>query len=318
MANNAPGKHHREGISLIELAEMFPCETSAEDWFEDVRWPTPEDRLCPKCGSRNTAPKANRKPLPYRCRDCRKFFSVRHGSVMEQSKIPLRKWAFAIYLNATSLQGVSSMKLHRDLKITQKSAWFMAHRLREAFASEQGLFVGPVEIDETYMGGKRKNMPKAKRKHLSGRGPVGKTAVIGAKDRTTNRVTARSVKNTDGATLRRFTESVSDLTAKVYTDDAAGYKSVRRDHEAVNHSVGEYVRGQAHTNGIESFWAMLKRAHKGTFHNISPKHLDRYVNEFAGRHNIRDRHTIDQMRDIVGGMIGKRLMYRDLIVGEAR
>ncbi len=275
-------------------------------------------RAHPVKSRRNTAPKANRKPLPYRCRDCRKFFSVRHGSVMEQSKIPLRKWAFAIYLNATSLQGVSSMKLHRDLKITQKSAWFMAHRLREAFASEQGLFVGPVEIDETYMGGKRKNMPKAKRKHLSGRGPVGKTAVIGAKDRTTNRVTARSVKNTDGATLRRFTESVSDLTAKVYTDDAAGYKSVRRDHEAVNHSVGEYVRGQAHTNGIESFWAMLKRAHKGTFHNISPKHLDRYVNEFAGRHNIRDRHTIDQMRDIVGGMIGKRLMYRDLIVGEAR
>ncbi len=188
MAHKASGKAHRKGISFIELAEMFPDDASAERWFEDVRWPKPEDRFCPKCGSRNTAPKANRKPLPYRCRDCRKFFSVRHGSVMGQSKIPLCKWALAIHLNATSLKGVSSVKLHRDLGITQKSAWFMAHRLREAFASEQGLFAGPVEIDETYIGGKRKNMPKAKRKQLSGRGLAGKAVVIGAKDRMTNRV----------------------------------------------------------------------------------------------------------------------------------
>lgn len=315
MTYNAPGQSHREGISLIELSEMFPDEASAERWFEEVRWPKPENRHCPKCGSSNTAPKANRKPLPYRCRDCRKFFSVRHGSVMQQSKIPLRKWAFAIYLNATNLKGVSSMKLHRDIKITQKSAWFMAHRLREAFSSEQNLFVGPVEIDETYIGGKRKNMSKAKRKVLSGRGSVGKTAVVGAKDRATNRVCAKVVEHTDRETLHEFVESTTDQDAKVYTDDAKAYKGLARDHKAVNHSVGEYVRELAHTNGIESFWAMLKRGHQGTFHKISPKHLDRYVTEFSGRHNIRDRDTIDQMRNIVAGMVGKRLMYRDLIAG---
>lgn len=313
MANNARGKHCRKGISLIELAEMFPDEASAERWFEEVRWPASEDRRCPKCGSGNTAPKANRKPLPYRCRDCRKFFSVRHGSVMEQSKIPLRKWAFAIYLNATSLKGVSSMKLHRDLKITQKSAWFMAHRLREAFASEPGLFVGPVEVDETYMGGKRKNMPKAKRKKLTGRGAAGKAAIVGAKDRETNKIRARTVNNTDRETLHGFVEAATETDATVYTDEAVAYKGMARRHETVCHSVGEYVCDQAHTNGMESFWATLKRGHKGTFHNFSPKHLHRYVNEFAGRHNIRNADTIDQMRDIVAGMIGKRLMYRNLI-----
>jgi len=137
MAQKAPDKHYRKGISLIELAKMFPDERAAEQWFENIRWSTESDRHCPKCGSYNTYAKENRKPLPFRCRDCRQFFSVRHDSAMERSKIPLRKWVFAIYLNATSLKGLSSMKLHRDLNITQKSAWFMAHRLREAFASEQ-------------------------------------------------------------------------------------------------------------------------------------------------------------------------------------
>lgn len=311
----APGKSHRTGISLIELFELFPDEGTATRWFEDVRWPTEADRHCPHCGSCNTMRKKNRKPMAFRCRDCRRFFSVRHGSVMEQSKIPLRKWAIAIYLNATSLKGVSSMKLHRDLKITQKSAWFMAHRLREAFASEQGLFTGPVEVDETYIGGRRKNMPKSKRKQLSGRGTVGKTAVVGAKDRETNRVAAKVVRSTDKKTLQGFIEDVTTPDAKVYTDDAKAYVGMGRDHESVNHSVGEYVRGMAHTNGMESFWAALNRGYQGTFHHMSAKHLHRYVNEFSGRHNDRNADTIKQMQGMVAGMIGKRLMYRDLIAG---
>ena len=316
----APGKSHREGISLIELFEMFPDEATAAKWFEDVRWPNEGERTCPHCGSFNTMRKENRKPMPFRCRDCRQFFSVRQGSVMERSHIPLRKWAIAIYLNATSLKGVSSMKLHRDLKITQKSAWFMAHRLREAFGSEEGLFVGPVEVDETYIGGKRKNMSKAKRKEFAdtGRGAVGKTAVVGAKDRATNKVIAGPVQTTDKATLQGFVENVTDEDAKVYTDEAGAYKGMDRDHESVNHSVGEYVREMAHTNGIESFWAVLKRGYQGTFHHMSPQHLHRYVNEFAGRHNIRDCDTISQMRDIVAGMIGKRLIYSDLVAGAGK
>ncbi len=318
----APGKSHREGISLIELFDMFPDEETAARWFEDVRWPDEKKRTCPHCGSFNTMRKENRKPMPFRCRDCRAFFSVRQGSVMEHSRIPLRKWAIAIYLNATSLKGVSSMKLHRDLKITQKSAWFMAHRLREAFGSEEGLFVGPVEADETYIGGKRKNMSLSKRKEMkdSGRGPVGKEAVVGVKDRDTGKVRAKVVPATDAPHVAGFVASQTKDGAKVYTDEAKAYNALKPfyDHESVNHSVSEYVREQAHTNGIESFWAMLKRGYQGTFHHMSPQHLHRYVNEFAGRHNIRNADTIKQMQDIVAGMIGKRLMYSDLVAGSEK
>ena len=161
-----------------------------------------------------------------------------------------------------------------------------------------------------YIGGKEKN--KHSRKKLrAGRGPVGKTAVIGAKDRATGRVQARAVKDTDGATLRGFVRATAKPGAIVYTDDAAGYRGLP-NHAAVKHGVGEYVRDQAHTNGIESFWSMLKRGYVGTYHQLSAKHLQRYVNEFSGRHGVRNRDTLDQMRAVVAGMIGKRLMYREL------
>ena len=150
-------------------------------------------------------------------------------------------------------------------------------------------------------------MPKAKRKAMSGRGTAGKAIVAGAKDRATNRVSAAVVDTTDKRTLQRF---IADRAA----DDAGGYQGMPFDHEAVNHSAGEYVRGMAHTQGIESFWATLKRAHKGTFHKLSPKHLHRYVTEFAGKHNSRDVDTVDQMNAVLAGMVGKRLMYRDLVV----
>ena len=236
---------------------------------------------------------------------------------MARSNIPLRKWAIAIYLCLTSLKSVSSMKLHRDIGVSQRAAWFMLHRIREAWGDDGGdePFDGPVEVDETYFGGKRKNMSKAKRKALAstGRGAVGKTAVVGMKDRDTNQVRAEVVAGTDAETLQDFVEKNTEEDAKVYTDDAKAYRGVERDHEAVRHSVSEYVRGQAHTNGIESFWAMLKRAHGGTFHKISPKHLQRYVSEFAGKHNIRDSGTLIQMRDTVARLVGRNLLYRDLI-----
>ena len=306
-ARTGPGKAHREGISLMALADMFPNEESARAWFEDQRWP--DGAGCPHCGSVDVAAVASLKPMPYRCRDCRKHFSVRTGTVMAKSKIPLRKWAFAIYLCATGLKGVSSMKLHRDLDITQKSAWFMAHRIREALDAEGALFSGPVEVDETYIGGKRKNMSKARRKTLAGRGAVGKTAVVGAKDRASNRVAARSVEATDGAT--RFVRERAAPGATVYTDEARAYRGMPFAHEAVNHSIGEYVRGMAHTNGMESFWAMLKRGYHGTFHHFSAKHMQRYINEFAARQGLRELDTIDLMG--VARMIGRRIMYRDLV-----
>lgn len=179
-----PGKAFRKGISLMELTAMFPDETAAETWFEDVHWQG--NRECGHCGSTNTYETKNRKPSPYRCRSCMRYFSVRTGTAMGGTNLPLRKWAFAVYLYVTSLKGVSSMKLHRDLGVTQKTAWFMLHRLRTAWA-DSGFpdFAGPVEVDETYMGGKRRNMSKAKRKTLTGRGAVGKTPVVGARDRAT-------------------------------------------------------------------------------------------------------------------------------------
>ena len=236
---------------------------------------------------------------------------------MERSKIPLRKWAIAIYLSTTNLKGVSSMKLHRDLGITQKSAWFMSHRIREALVGpDVSHLLGPLEADEAYIGGKRKNMSNSKRKELkdTGRGAVGKAAVVGMKDRVTGQVVAEVVKTTDAATLHSFINDNALEGATIYTDEALAYKGlVAFKHEAVKHSVGEYVRDKAHTNGIESFWAVLKRGYYGTFHKMSHKHLQRYVNEFAGRHNARDGNTADQMGRIAANMVGKRLMYKDLI-----
>ena len=185
MAKQAPGKAHRKGISLMELADMFPTEEAAVKWFEAWHWPDGE-MACMRCGSVNAYRVKSGKPMPYRCRDCRRYFSLKTNTSMEASNLPLRKWAYAIYLEITSLKGVSSMKLHRDLNITQSSAWFMKHRIREGLASEtRRMFSGPVEVDEAYFGGKRKNMSNAKRATLTGRGPKGKQAVVAAKDRET-------------------------------------------------------------------------------------------------------------------------------------
>ena len=298
--------------------DMFTTEETATAWFEDVIWQG--QRHCGKCGSTATKAVPNAKPMPYWCKDCRSYFSVRTGTPIARSNVPLRKWAIAIYLCLTSLKSVSSMKLHRDIGVKQSTAWFMLHRIREAWAGKgEGPFDGPVEIDETYFGGKRKNMSKAKRKNMSkakrktltGRGAVGKTAVVGAKDRATNKVAAQVVEATDSATLHDFVADKAEPDAVVYTDDAAAYEGIPNPHESVKHSVSEYVNGMAHTNGIESFWSMLKRAHKGTFHKISPKHLDRYVTEFAGKHNIRESDTLVQMRDTVARLVGRNLLYRD-------
>ena len=313
MAHKAPGKHFRQGMTLIEAMGMFPDDAAAEAWFVKVRWPA--GPACPYCGSVNVLSGAKHKTMPYRCREreCRKRFSVRTATVMEASNIAYQKWALAVYLFMTSLKSVSSMKLHRDLGVTQKTAWHLAHRLRKAFESESGLFAGPVEVDETYMGGKRKNMSKSKREELTGRGVVGKTAVVGAKDRTTNQVRARAVESTNKATIHGFVADHTAPDAMVYTDDALVYETVPNPHKAVNHSALEYVRGDVHTNGMESFWSMLKRAYRGTFHKMSEKHLDRYVREFAGKHNLRDLDTLDIMGAIVLAMDGKRLKYTQLI-----
>ena len=313
-AGKAPGKNHRNGISLVEITRMFPDDATAEDWIVKQRWP--DGPRCPRCDHDNIQHPTSHPDMRYRCRrsGCRKFFSVKTGTAMENSNLGYQVWVLASYLLSTNLKGVSSMKLHRDLGVTQKTAWHLAHRIRQSWKENGSQFAGPVEVDETFIGGKERNKHASKRLRQGG-GTAGKAVVAGARDRETGRVSAGVVADTSRATLQPFVVERTRAGATVYTDEHgayAGMPGVR--HRTVKHSVGEYVDGMAHTNGVESFWAMFKRGYHGTFHQVSVRHLDRYVTEFAGRHNVRCLDTIDQMAEIARGMVGKRLSYRELVL----
>ena len=244
----APGKAHRKGITLMEAAQPFSTEERAEAWFVARRWPN--GIACPECGSVNVHTRSNGRKTPtYHCNDCKKDFTVKTGTIMHDSKLSLSKWGVAFYLFSTNLKGVSSMKLHRELGITQKSAWHLAHRIRMTWDYATLKFAGPTEVDETYMGGEEKNKHDSK-KLKAGRGIAGKTAVICARDRETGRVTAQPITSTDKPTLQGFVLDHTNPGSAGYTDEHPAYAGIdNRLHGVVRHSAGEYVRQQPTPTG---------------------------------------------------------------------
>ena len=304
----------RQKLSLTAMMTLFPDDAAAERWFIDARWP--DGVTCPHCEKRNVASIQTKRPyMMWRCRPCNRTFSAKTKSLMHSSNLGFRAWILAMYLVTTNLKGIASTKLASDLNIKQSSAWHMIHRIRDAYRTGTLPLPGPVEVDETYIGGFEQNKHESK-KLKQGGGAVGKQPIVGVKSRTSGQVAATLVNTVSAITLQRTVHQNVEPGSMVYTDQNAGYVKLARQgyrHASVHHGMKQFVHGMAHTNGIESFWSLLKRGYYGTFHQISKKHLQRYVNEFAGRHNHRSLDTMMQMRGIAHGFDGKMLRYRDLV-----
>jgi len=301
-------------ISTFQLFEMFPTPESARLYLESRLWP--DGPFCPECKSKE---RVGRQPKVgfYRCNACSLDFTIRTGTIFERSHIPLHKWVYAMYLLVTARKGISSMQLAKEIGVTQKSAWFMLQRLREACSApdSQDKLKGIVELDECFVGGIEANK-HAHKKLRAGRGTVGKTAVLGMRERDGRIIAAPMPERSLQEATKRIHENI-ELGTQLYTDDHLIFSDLDGlffKHDAVNHSAGEYARGPASTNSIESVWAVLKRGIHGVYHQVSAKHLRLYVNEFTWRLNAGNvaRHTLERLDSFVVAVVGKRLTYKEL------
>lgn len=296
--------------SVIELIRHFDTEAKCAEYLAKKRWngnPT-----CPKCGH-GSVYELKGKTKRYKCAGCREQFSVRVGTIFEASPIKLQTWFLAIYLVTAHKKGISSLQLGRDLNVTQKTAWFMLHRIRYAMGMEPSEQLdGTVEVDETYVGGNERNKQLSKRAKGM-HGGKGKAAVLGMMERG-GKVMARHTADTEKKTLLPLIHAAIMKGTTVCTDEFPAYKSLRRvyDHQTVKHSAEEYVRGMIHTNSIEGFWSLLKRGIVGIYHFTSEKHLQKYVDEFVYRYNSRKMHDSGRFADMVENVAG-RLDYKTLI-----
>jgi transposase-like protein len=301
-------------------AKIFTDEDAARAHFEALRWPN--GPVCFHCGSVGEATQLNGKSTRaglYKCRACRKPFTATMGTLYEKSHIPLHKWLLATHLMSASKKGMSSHQLWRMLGFgSYRTAWFMAHRIREGmrdlFPEETGPLGGEgkiVEIDETYVGGKEKNKHARKRKHL-GTGGVGKQAVFSLVERK-GKVRSHHVGSVNAKTLRPILEKHIHAETRVYSDEGGARVGTEfKNHGTVNHSIGEYVRGDVHTNTIEGYFSIFKRGIYGVYHHVSEQHLKRYLAEFDFRYNERIALGVsDKMRAAraLEGIVGKRLTY---------
>ena len=298
----------KPAINLCDIIERFGCENRCREYLIELRWPDGVE--CPECKNKSISWISTRKQ--YDCNDCRHRFSVKSGTVLHDSHLPLFKWFLVAYMMIESKKGISANQVKRTIGVSYKTAWYLCHRIRSEMGDACNTRLNDtIEADETFIGGKEKNRHLNKRAKKRLGGNWGKETVFSLVERG-GRVHSVHTSSVSAATLRPILVSQLDKRTKLITDDAGQYRHMHRDfqHEVVNHSAREYVRGEAHTNTVEGYFSILKRGITGIYHHVSQQHLKRYLGEFDFRYNFRHVSDTERTGEALKGVVGKRLTYR--------